>query len=114
MTFWDIVKIFAVLLILMGVMYMLLFLVKKYLYTFDKRNSKIFNINVLTTQAIMPKKFISVVRVHDKLFVLGVSDNAINLIDKLDDFTAQTEHENYSNNQPHRFFDYLKRNMVKK
>ncbi len=82
MGFFDIVKIFVVLLLLLGLMYALLFLVKKYLYQSGSSGSGKPKIKVITTQMLMPKKFISVVQVLDKVYVLGVTDHAFTLIDK--------------------------------
>ena len=114
MGFGDIAQIFLVLLLLIGVMYSLLFLVKKYLFTFDKKGSKLVKINVLSTQVLMPKKYVSVVRIKDKIFILGVSDNSITLLDKQDDFTKDLEDEIGSDSSKKSFLDMLKQNMGKR
>ncbi len=107
---WEIIKIFLVLFALLGVMYFMLLLAKRFLYSVDSKNSKLFNINVLSTQALMPKRFVSVVKIQDKLYVLGVSDYSVNLIDKIDspeDFDLNSEQ---TSGQPN-FMDYLKKSL---
>jgi len=101
----DIAYIFFVLIILTGVMYSLLFLVKKYLFKQGKADLGNVNIKVLTTQPLMPKKFISIVKIHKNYFVLGISDNAINLIEKLDDVTDE---DFQKENKTKKSFDFLK------
>ena len=41
-------------------------------------------INILSTQAILPKKYVSVVQFNDTVYLFGVSDQSVNLIDKFD------------------------------
>jgi len=81
---WDILQIFIILAIMMGVMYVLLYLVKKYLYSFDKKGVSGSKISVISTQTILPKKYVSVVKFNNVVYLLGVSDQSVNLIDKLD------------------------------
>ena len=49
-------------------------------FSLPKGKSNILNIKVLSSQMLMPKKFISIVKVQDKLLVLGVSESGINLL----------------------------------
>lgn len=84
MNYWDIVKVFLILFVMLGVMYGMLYLLKKYFFSFSGQNSSSLRIKVLSTQTIMPKKFVSIVKIDDKLYVLGIAENSINLIDKLE------------------------------
>lgn len=77
MSFFDIVKLIFPLLIISLMLYGLLLFVKK--YSFKRGGKSLQNIKVLSNQMIMPKKFLSVVRVKDKLLILGISENNINL-----------------------------------
>lgn len=81
----DFLYMFFVLGLLLGLMYLLLFLMKKYLYSFNSKVNKKIKMEVLNTQAILPKKFVSVVKINDKIYLLGISENSVNLIDKLDE-----------------------------
>lgn len=114
MGFGDILQIFFVLFVLLGIMYAMLYLVKKYLFTFDKRASKLVNISVLSTQVLMPKKYISVVKIREKVYVLGVSDNSITLLDKQEDFTKDLQKEDINPSEKKNFLDILKQNMGRK
>jgi len=60
----------------------------------------------------MPKKFISVVKIMDKVYVLGVSDQSISLVDKLnkDEVNLKDIEEASTVN----FLDYFKKGMNKK
>lgn len=110
MSAWDIIKIFLVLFVLLGVMYFLLLIAKRFLYSVDTKNSKLFNINVISTQALMPKRFVSVVKIQDKLYVLGISDYSVNLIDKIDspeDLDLNTEQLSGHPN----FLEYFKKSL---
>lgn len=55
---------------------------KKVIQNFSKYNP--IPIDIVSVKSIMPKKFIAVVKVEDKLLVLGVSDNGINLLQEKD------------------------------
>ena len=48
-------------------------------------------INILSTQGIAPKKAVSVIKIKKKIYVLGVSDESITLIDKLDSEESDEE-----------------------
>jgi flagellar protein FliO/FliZ len=63
-------------------LYGLLVFVKK--YSFKRGGSSLLNIKVINNQMIMPKKFLSVVKVKDKLLILGISDNNITLLKEID------------------------------
>lgn len=86
MDFLSILKVFFFLILIVALMYGTLYLLKKYFYTSDKGRSKLVRIKVLSTQMIMPKKFIQVVQVHDKVLVLGISDHSINLLQEFEGF----------------------------
>lgn len=112
MNFLDIVKILSVLLLLLGAMFGILWLMKRFIYKFDTKANNSLGIRVLTTQAILPKKYISLVKFKDRVFLLGISDNAINLIDKVDaEELGLDEVQPVSNMN---FMDILKKSMNKK
>ncbi len=83
MSTWDIIQVFLILAIMMAVMYGLLYLVKKYFYSFEKKGGADSRISIISTQAILPKKYVSVVKFNDSVYLLGVSDHSVNLIDKI-------------------------------
>ena len=71
-------------------LYGLLLFVKK--YSFKRGSGSLTDIKVLSNQIIMPKKFLSVVKVKDKLLILGISETGITLLKEID------ADESYSNN----------------
>lgn len=111
MNTWDIIQVFLILGIMVAVMYGLLYLVKKYFYSFEKKGGVDSRISILSTQAILPKKYVSVVKFNDSVYLLGVSDHSVNLIDKLD--SNYLDENNDSNNQIEKpnFLKLLKQNM---
>ena len=112
MDFFSVVKIFFILLLILGMVYGTLYLLKKYIYVNDKKGSKLIRIRVLSTQMILPKKFIQVVQVHDKILVLGVSEHSINLLQEFEGLSEILE--NYDNSLPDfkdNFLDILKKNL---
>jgi len=82
MSFFEIIKLIFPLLIISLMLYGLLVFVKK--YSFKRGGRSLQNIKVLSNQMIMPKKFLSVVRVKDKLLILGISENNISLLKEIE------------------------------
>ena len=111
----GVIQMILVLAMLLGLIYLALWSLKKYMFAFDKKRAKLVKIKVLSTQMIMPKKFIQVVQVHDRVLVLGISDHSINVLDKFEDFAndliesdeEQPESEQFS----HKFIENLKKNL---
>ncbi len=112
MNFLDIVKILSVLLLLLGTMFGILWLMKRFIYKFDVKTNNNLGIKVLTTQAILPKKYISLVKFQDRVFLLGISDNSINVIDKMD--SEDLGIEDIQNIGNPNFMDLLKKSMTRK
>jgi len=108
---WDIVQIFLILAVMMGIMYALLYLVKKYLYSFEKKGGSDSRVKVISTQAILPKKFVSVIEFNDTVYLLGVSDQSVNLIDKLDSAYLENSKEEENIVKKPNFLKLLKSNM---
>ncbi|MGE5352854.1 MAG: flagellar biosynthetic protein FliO [Acidobacteriota bacterium] len=117
MEFWNILKIIFLLILILGLMYGTLYLARKYFFTFDKSTKKLVKIKVLSTQMLLPKKYIQVVQVHDKILVLGVSDNSINLLQELNGpVTArlveeETSRNDFKDNFKDNFVEILKKNL---
>jgi flagellar protein FliO/FliZ len=90
-----------------------LYVLKKYIYVTDKKGSKLIKIKVLSTQMILPKKFIQVVQVHDKILVLGVSEHSISLLKEFEDFSdvLTNDVENNKLEFKDNFLEILKKNL---
>ena len=110
MSFFEIVKLIFPLLLISLLLYGLLVFVKK--YSFKRGGNSLQNIKVLSNQMIMPKKFLSVVRVKDKLLILGVSENNINLLKEIDADESDLINPN-STNQNQSFADLFKKYLPK-
>lgn len=76
-------------------LYGLLVFVKR--YSFKRGGSSLVNIKVINNQMIMPKKFLSVVKVKDKLLILGISDNNITLLKEIDADENDISNEAFQN-----------------
>lgn len=110
MQFMDIVKAIIPLLVIVGLLYGALIFVKKYGISLRKNKNGSVSINVISSQMIMPKKFISVVKVEDKLLVLGVSDHSITLLKEFNEETGISENKE-ENEDKSNFLDLLKKNL---
>jgi flagellar biosynthetic protein FliO len=108
---WDIVQIFLILAVMMGVMYVLLYLVKKYFYSFEKKGGADSRVKILSTQSILPKKYVSVIQFNDSVYLLGVSDQSVNLIDKLDPEYLDNSESEENKSEKLNFLQLLKSNM---
>lgn len=110
MSLFDIIKTLIPLFLIVALMYGVLVFVKKYGIKINGNKTGSIHINVISSQMIMPKKYISVVKVEDKLLVLGVSEQSITLLKELN----QTEDPLKPNTTIHEkmnFLDSLKKNL---
>ena len=80
MAFFDIVKMILPLLLIIVLLGGVLWFVKKYSYQSRTTSNFGVDVNVLSSKMILPKKYISVVKVKDRLLVLGISESSINLL----------------------------------
>ncbi|MDP3148073.1 MAG: flagellar biosynthetic protein FliO [Ignavibacteria bacterium] len=111
MGFVDVLKALFPLVLVIGLLYAVLIFIKRKGITVTGRKSKIFHIDVLSTQSIMPKKYISVVRVENKYLVLGVSDQSINLLKELDVDESIVDEPLEDESSKNNFLDILKKNL---
>ncbi len=81
---WDIIRLVFYLGILLGMTYGILFLMKRFVYRTSSSGKSNLNMKLLSTQMIMPKKFISAVKIDKHVYILGITDNSITLLDKSD------------------------------
>lgn len=110
MSFFDIVKAFIPLVAIIGMLYGVLVFIRKYGITLKGNKTGNIPINVLSSQMIMPKKFISVVKVADKLLILGVSEGSITLLKELDQ-PIENADTFIPGNVKNNFVDLLKKNL---
>ena len=80
---WLIVKTFLTMLVLIGMMFGLLLVVRKYFYTKPQFVND--NLKVLSSMSLQPKKSIYLVKVFDRVMLVGVSDNSIASLGEITD-----------------------------
>lgn len=105
----DIIKLIFPLLLIIGLLFGLLLLVKKIQF----KGGRIIqaNIKVVHTLMLMPKKYMSFVKINDKIVVLGVSDHNITLIKELN--ANELEINELNNTSSSNLSDHL-RNLIKR
>lgn len=81
---WDILKALFPLVVIIGILYLVLRYVRKFYAPVKGINVSNYEIKVLTTQMIMPKKYVSILKVKDKILVVGMSENSMNLLKELE------------------------------
>ena len=107
----DLIKALIPLLLLVGLLYGVLVFVKKYGIKFKGKNDhNSLKIKVLSNQMIMPKRFISVVKIEDKKLVLGVSEHSITLLKELNSEVNDIETGKDEQGKEN-FLDVLKKNF---
>ena len=114
MGFYDVIKVFFPLVLIVGLLYTVLHFVKKSGFSIRGSNSKLYknlNVKVISSQMIMPKKFISIVKIKDKFLVLGVSENSINMLKEFDDENEYDEPVYNEKNSENNFLSILKKNL---
>jgi len=112
MSFFDLLKAFFPLILMVGLLYAVLRYVKGKSFSLNAKNDSPVKIKVMSSQLIMPKKYISVVRLNDKYLVLGVSENSISLLKEIDHIPVPEDENKPVINEKNNFLDMLKKNMA--
>jgi flagellar protein FliO/FliZ len=110
MSFIDIIKSIAPLILILGLLFGILILVKKHSFSLNGKKIKNINVSVLFNQMILPKKYLSFVKIKDKLFVLGISENNITLLKEFDYDDFDTDEINKDQTKLN-FVEILKQNL---
>lgn len=84
MSIIDVLTTVLPLFLIVGLLYVALLFVRKNGIVVGKNKNKISQLKVISTQSIMHKKFISIVKVQDAYLVLGIAENSITLLKELD------------------------------
>jgi flagellar biosynthetic protein FliO len=99
MTILDMLIAILPLILVLGLLYAALIFVRKSGFQFGKNGNNISQIRVISTQAIMNRKFVSIVKVQNSYLVLGVSENSINLLKELDNIDDDVVVDNTTEQQ---------------
>ena len=110
----DIIYIFVVLILLLASVYVVVYFMRKMMFKFEGGKGNAVPISVVAVKGILPKRYISVVKVKDDYYVLGISDTNITLLDKPDskNFSEYDLQQNEKVNM--NFADILKKSLKKK
>ena len=111
MSFLDILKSFIPLLLILGLLFGVLILVRKFSFTMNGKKSQMFKLDVISNQLILPKKYLSVVRVRDKVLILGISENNITLLKELEYCDMEEDVNIEQKDLKKNFVDAFKRNL---
>lgn len=111
MSIFDITQAFLPLLLVIIILGITLYFVKRYTFTMKGGKRVPLKIEVLSNQLIMPKKYLSIVRVENKIILLGVSEAGITLIKEFDSINLPENNEIQDNNQKKSFYELLKQNL---
>lgn len=110
MSFMDIVNTLAPLVLILGLLFFALVMIRKYSFSINRKKTNLIKIEVINNHLILPKKYISVVRVQDKLFLLGVSEGNISLLKEID-YNPSNDQEIQQGDFKQTFKDMLKQNL---
>jgi flagellar biosynthetic protein FliO len=80
---WLVLKTFLTLVLIVVLMFGILFIVRKYLHV--KQHFVDDNLKVLTSLHLQPKKAVYLVKVFNKVMLVGVSDNSIASLGEITD-----------------------------
>jgi flagellar protein FliO/FliZ len=107
--FFDTIRMLLPLLLITALLGGVLWFIRRYSYQARANQSLGIDIKVLSSKMILPKKYISVIKVKDRILVLGVSEGSINL---LKEFDVSPEDE-ITFNEPGKenFIDVFKKNL---
>ncbi|MEG8989441.1 flagellar biosynthetic protein FliO [Ignavibacteria bacterium 4148-Me] len=110
MSFLDIIKTFLPLILIFGLLFFALLMVRKYSFSINGKRSKLLKIEVINNHLIMPKKYLSVVKVQDKILLLGISENSITLLKEYD-YSPSLDDDLIQGEVKKTFLDLLKQNL---
>ncbi len=98
MSLIEILKLVFPLLLIVAMLYGVLLFVKKYQFKGTKLSSE--NLRIITTLMLMPKKYLSVVKVNDKVLILGLSEQNITLLKEISAEELQLNNDSNIHNNP--------------
>ena len=109
MSILDIIKSFLPLVIIFMLLFGVLLLVKKYSFSLSGKKMQLMKVSVIHNQIILPKKYLSLVRVQDKILLLGISENNITLLKEMED-TLQDNDDFLKEDKPN-LIEIIKQNL---
>ncbi len=105
----DILTTILPLFLVVGLLYAALLFIRKSGIVMGNNQNKFSQIKVISTQSIMNKKFISIVKVQNSYLVVGIAENSITLLKELD--SIDDENEKTKVETKPKFSEILKQNL---
>jgi flagellar biosynthetic protein FliO len=82
---WVLLKTFLSLLLVLGLMYGLAFLYKKYFLSQGKQDSSQVEIELLGRRTLGPKRSVAVLKVFDRVIVVGMTEDGMRTLSEMPD-----------------------------
>ena len=82
---WVLLKTLASLAAVLGLMFALVIVMKKYMYGFQATRSTVISVDVLGQRLIQPKRSVVVVKVLNKIMIVGMSEEGMILLGEIND-----------------------------
>jgi len=82
---WVLLKTLASLGAVLGLMFALVLFMKRYLYGYQASSSSLVNVDVLGQRVIQPKRSVVVVKVLNKIFILGMTEEGMATLGEIED-----------------------------
>lgn len=109
MSFFDIVRMLFPLFLITALLGGVLWYIKKYSFKAKNNAGLGVDVKVMSSKMILPKKYISIIKVKDRLLVLGISDSSINLLKEFD--VSPEDEITFESRGKENFMDVLKKNL---
>jgi len=101
-------QVFSALCFIVGLLLLFYWIAKRFFIPWQAANNKS-DIEVLETKMILPKKYISIVRVKGKVFAVAISEGSMTLISELDSDSFVSSDKKSDNVRTINFKDQLKK-----
>lgn len=108
MSTFDLIQAFVPLIVIIALLYGVLYFIKKKGFRLKPVASSKHGIEVISTQPIMPKKYLSLIKVKDKVLVVGITENTMSLLKEIE---YDEEFETDETAEQGSFGEILKKNL---
>jgi len=106
---------FGSLVLVVTLIFAVLYLLKKFVIRdFSAGKKNITEFKIIGQVMLQPKKYISIIKVVDRILIIGLTDNNINLLSEITDLDAVKSIEtsfNAGKSDNKKFLDHLKSNL---
>jgi len=82
---WVLLKTLASLVAVLGLMFGLVVVMKKYMYGFQAARSSLISVDVLGQRLVQPKRSVVVVKVLNKIMIVGMTEAGMTLLGEIND-----------------------------